>query len=718
MVRSRASMTSKTVRRTRGFFPFKLELGKPPHITAAPAPLARADRLFNRDLSWLHFNERVLSEAADPSVPPLDRLRFAAIVSSNLDEFFMIRVAEVARTARRQPGYRFPDGLTAAQTLAQIRVQVLLQKSRQALVLDEIVKALKAGKIEILTDFERDPRLDKEIQDRLPELTLCLRKSSEPLPSLPADRIHVFVRFPGQYAILGIEERDARFVELPANQHVRRFALAERWISARAEQIFPDHKVIEAFPFKIIRDAAIRYHPDEEDTLEEQIKGAVERREHAKVVRLEVDAPTYSEGALFLATGLRLDSAGLYRFDLPLDLRTLAVLYHQKGSEELRHKPASAKIPAPFRKPRTIFETIRRKDILLHHPYDSFDIVLKFLEAAATDEQVTEIYHTMYRTSRESPVVTILQEAAKRGKKVTVYVEIKARFDEDNNLRCAEDLRKAGVKVVRPLGRHKVHSKLTHVVRKEGDALISYLHLGTGNYHPVTARQYTDLGLLTCDAAVGAEIGVYIAMLARGPRPEAFKELMVAPRGLHDQILKLIAEETRLKGRIIAKMNSLVDPATIEALYAASTAGVKVDLLVRGICCLYPGIQGLSENIRVVSVIDRFLEHSRIYYFHARGQEKVYLSSADWMPRNFYERYEIAFPIKDAALKGYIRDVILARGLEDNTKAWAMKSDGSYAKVPRPEGAPEIRSQMLFEALAEGEYEGTSLAGRKAKPTA
>lgn len=708
------STTGKSTRRLPGFLPFKLELGKPPHITAEAAPLTPQERLFNRDLSWLHFNERVLSEAADPTVPPLDRLRFATIVSSNLDEFFMIRVALLAR---RHPGYRFPDGLTAAQSLAQIRTQVLLQKSRQALVLDEIVKALKARKIEITTDFTEDTALDEEIQEKLPTLTICLRKSSEPLPRLPGERIQIFVRFPGQYGIIGIEEREGRFVELSTVHHVRRFALAERWLAARAGRIFPDRKVIEAFPFKIIRDAAIRYHPDEEETIEEQIRGAVERRESARVVRLEVDAPTYSEGALFLATGLRLDSAGLYRFDLPLDLRTLALLYHHKGVEELRHPSATAKIPAPFQKPRTIFETIRRKDILLHHPYDSFDIVLKFIEAAAVDEAVTGISHTMYRTSRESPVVAALEEAARRGKKVTVYVEIKARFDEANNLRCAESLRRAGVKVVRPLGRHKVHSKLTHVLRKEGDAEISYLHLGTGNYHPVTAQQYTDLGLLTCDAALGQEIGVYISTLSRVLRPASFKELMVAPRGLHDQVLRLIDAETRAgaKGRIIAKMNSLVDPTAIEALYKASSAGVKVDLLVRGICCLLPGIKGLSENIRVVSVIDRFLEHSRIYYFYAGGAEKIFLSSADWMPRNFYERYEIAFPIKDPALKGYIRDVILAKGLADNVKAWGLRSDGSYAKVPRPEGAPEVRSQMLFEALAQGNYQGTPLAGRKKK---
>lgn len=709
-------MKPRDSKKASPFVPFRLELGKP-QAAAPVTAVPRKERLFNRDLSWLHFNERVLSEAADASVPTLERLRFATIVSSNLDEFFMVRAAEITRIARRHPNFRFPDGMTATQVLAQIREQVLRQKGRQAQVLDEILEKLKAEKIQILTDFNGDKALDREIQGRLPKLTICERRSSDPVPRLPSARIHVFVRFPGQYAIIGIEEREGRLVELPSSQQIRRFALAERWLCARASEIFPDREVIEAFPFKIIRDADLRYRPDEEESLEEQILGAIQRRQRARVVRLEVDAPTYSEGALFLATSLRLDSGGLYRFDLPLDLRTLALLYHEKGAERLRYKPVEAKIPSPFRKTRTVFDTIRRQDILLHHPYDSFDIVVKFLEAAAADPQVTQIYHTMYRTSRESPVLASLQEAAKRGKKVTAYIEIKARFDEANNLRCAEELRRSGVRVVRPMGRYKVHSKLTQAVRAEEHGEVSYIHLGTGNYHPVTAQQYTDLGLLTCDRMLGQEVSSYFATLARGPKAP-FRELMVAPHNLHRQMLRLIREETRIQrqggqGRILAKMNSLVDPDIIEALYTASQAGVTIDLLVRGICCLLPGIKGLSENIRVVSVIDRFLEHSRIYYFHADGEEKLYLSSADWMPRNFYNRYEIAFPIKDPALKKYIREVILAKGFSDNVKAWGLKPDGSYAKVQPTEGAAETRSQLLFEALANADYRDTALEHRQ-----
>lgn len=693
---------------------------------AAPAAAARAaeglkasERFFNRDLSWLAFNDRVLSEAAAPSVPPLERLRFATIVSSNLDEFFSVRVAEIGKTARLTPSRRYPDGLTARQVLAQIREHALRQKSRQANVLEDVLAALKAEGIEILTDFSDSRRPDRDIQSRLPRLRTVLRRFPEPLPPLMSERIHVFVRFPREYAVITIEEREARLVALTRRGAKRRFALLERWLADRADDLFPDREVIEAFPFKIIRDADLRYRPDYEESLEDQIFEAVLRRVRAKVVRLEVDSPTYSEGALFLATSLGLDSAALYRFDLPLDLRTLARIEPPRPGA-LRYPPIEPRVPGPFRKPRSAFAIVRKHDILLHHPYDSFDIVVKFLQGAARDPQVTRIYHTLYRTSQDSPVMQALMEAAANGKKVTAYVEIKARFDELNNLRWAEQLRRSGVRVVRHLGRFKVHSKVTQVIRSEGGEEVSYLHLGTGNYHPVTAKQYTDLGLLTCDASLGREVSAYFAALARGRRPERFKELLVAPVNLHSNMLSLIREETRLqkagtRGHIIAKMNSLVDPVIIEALYEASRAGVKVDLLVRGICCLRPGIAGMSENIRVISVVDRFLEHSRIYYFRAGGARKLYLSSADWMPRNFYSRYEVAFPVKDPALKKYVHDTILGKGMADNQKAWVLKPDGSYVRAAPGPGASLVRSQTFFEALARSDYRDTALERRGGK---
>ncbi len=683
-------------------------------------PLPASNRFLNRDLSWLRFNDRVLEEAASASVPALERLRFASIVSSNLDEFFMVRVAEIARLARRFPLRRFPDGLTAAQVLAQIRDHVLRQKGRQAEVLQDIFRALDDASIRIYVEFPAGhAALDSEIRPRIPEVRYVLRRSTEPVPPLQSERLHVFVRFPGEYAVLTIQEREQRLLELPSHRSVRRFALVERWLAARAQEYFPGREVIEAFPFKLIREADLRYRPDDEETLEEQIAAAVQRRSKAKVVRLEVDAASYSEGALFLATALGLDSAGLYRFALPLDLRTLASLLRLPGYRKLRYAPVRPRVPPPLRKAsaKRIYDLVRERDILLHHPYDSFEPVVSFIQRAAEDPSVVRILHTMYRTSRQSPIMEALMEAARRGKRVTAYVEIKARFDELNNLRWAEDLRKAGVRVVRPMGGFKVHSKVTQVVRLEQGVERAYTHLGTGNYHPSTAKQYTDLGLLTADTGIGLEVAAYFEALRRRGGPGGFRELLVAPDSLHRQIIRLIREETRIqraggRGQIIGKMNALVDPDTISALYEASQAGVRIDLLVRGICCLRPGIQGLSETVRVTSVVDRFLEHSRIFYFRAGGAEKVYLSSADWMPRNFYSRFEIAFPVKDLALRRFIRDVILHLGLNDNVKGWVLRPDGAYERVRPGKAMARVRSQEAFLKLAEQGYRRTILEHR------
>ncbi len=700
---------------SRSWQAFPPPVAAPRDGTVEPPP--SINRLLNRDLSWLDFNDRVLAEAADPSVPPLERLRFATIVSSNLDEFFMVRVAEIARLARRSSKRRFADGLTAVQLLAQIREHVLRQKARQAAALEEIFHALGEAGLRIHADFAAaPPGLDEEIRQRLPDMQYALRRSSEPPPSLPSERIHVYVRFPGEYAILTIQEREKRLIRLPPAGRVRRFALAERWLCDRVRSFFPGREVVEAFPFKIIREADLRYRPDEEDTIEEQIAEALERRSRAKVVRLEVDAPSYSEGALFLAASMGLDSAALYRFDLPLDLRALASLCRERSSARLRYPPIRPQTPPPLRGARSVYRVIRYHDVLLHHPYDSFGPVVSFLTQAARDPAVTRIYHTMYRTTRESPIMAALKDAARRGKKVTAYIEPRARFDESNNLRWARELRRAGVKVVRPIGGFKVHSKATLVLRAEPEGERGYLHLGTGNYHPGTARQYTDLGLLTSEPALAREVAAYFSALERRRRPEGFKELLVSPENLHGRVLKLIRDETRLAragvpARIVGKMNSLVDPDIIDALYDASRAGVRVDLLVRGICCLRPGLKGLSENVSVVSVIDRFLEHSRVYYFRNGGDEKIFLSSADWMPRNFYARYEIGFPVKNPDIKRFIRDVILEVGLADAVKAWHMRPDGAYERAgpARPGG---LRSQSHFNALAMGRYAGTALEKR------
>ena len=681
-----------------------------------PPPRAPEGRYFDRDLSWLQFNDRVLSEAADHTAPPFERLKFAAIVSSNLDEFFMVRVAELAKRAKRQRARWTGAEQSPGRILSQIRDQVLRQKAEQAAVLRDIFGVLAKEGILIYSEFGEDGELDAEIRARLPNIKFLIRRSTEPLPPLASERLHVFVRFPDEYAIITIEERQGRMLRLSRRGRTLRFALLERWLAARAPSFFPGREVVEAFPFKIIRDADLRYHPDDEESLEEQIVEAVNRRLKARVVRLEVDAPHYSEGALFVAAHLGLDSGGLYRFDLPLDLRTLAVIYNLKTFNHLRYPPIQPQIP-PMLQKRPIFDVIREKDILLHHPYDSFDTITRFLRSAARDPSVTQIFHTMYRTSRESPIMEALREAVKRGKKVTAYIEIKARFDELNNVRWAEELRKAGVRVIRPLGGYKVHSKITQVHRIQGGKTVYYTHLGTGNYHPGTARQYTDLGLFTARQEIGAEVLSYFRSLTHRGTDTVFKHLLVAPANLHDGFENLIRQETLIqkaggKGHIVAKMNALVDPDVIEALYDASQAGVKIELLIRGICCLRPGVKGLSENIKVVSVVDRFLEHSRIYYFRSNGSKKIYLSSADWMPRNFYARYEVAFPVMDPILKKFIRETVLAMSLNDNVRGWILKADGTYERVNAPASGKQIRSQFFFEQLAMTRYKDTLLASR------
>lgn len=692
--------------------------GAPSAPGAAPF-MGEADTLFNRELSWLEFNERVLSEAADTSIPALERLRFCTIVSSNLDEFFMIRVAGLSRVARRTPGRRSPDGMTAAQVYAQVREHVVRQKSRQADILPDILNELRYAGIRIDTDFLRTTTLDRTILQNLPGLGVTLRRSNQPLPHLASDQIHVFVSFPGEYAVVTIHDRQTRLLRIPSKGAGMHFVLLERWLADRAAKLFAGREILEAFPFKVIREADLRYRPDDEGQIEEQIREAVGQRTRARVVRLEVDAATYSEGALFLATALGLDSASLYRFDLPLDLRTLMAIYQVKNRPKLKYAPIEPRIPQSFRRRDRIFGVLKKKDFLVHHPYDSFETVLNFITGAAEDARVTRIYHTLYRTSLNSPVMEALKLAARNGKQVTAYVEIKARFDELNNLRWAQDLRRAGVRVIRPFGNWKVHSKATQVFRREGSEEVSYLHLGTGNYHPTTALQYTDLGLLTRDQDLGREVARFFDALIRHRRPKNFRELLVAPVNMHRQTVALIRQETALvrqgvRGHIIAKMNSLVDKEIISALYDASRAGVRVDLVVRGICCLRPQIRGLSENIRVLSIIDRFLEHSRAYYFRAGGMGKVFLSSADWMPRNFYTRLELGFPVKDVALKRYVREVVLGNALNDNVKAWHLRPDGSYHKPRLPPETRRLRSQFVLESLAQNHYKDTILASRGA----
>ncbi|MCX7944678.1 MAG: polyphosphate kinase 1 [Deltaproteobacteria bacterium] len=673
--------------------------------------------LFNRDLSWLSFNNRVLEEAADDTVPLLERLRFLTIVSSNLDEFFKVRFAELSKIFRKYPTKRLPDGYPVNRVIFQAREEVVRQKNRQAELFNVIMSKLKSEGIMIY--YEPDiisDDIDKQVMAKLPKLNIVIRKLNEPIPELKSEAIYIYVRFVEEYAIVEFDTTDNRLIKVEDEKYRLSLVLIERWIISHIRQFFPQRDIIEAFPFKIIREHNISYEFDEE-SLDNFVEKGIKSKRIPRVVRLEVDSPVYPEGAIFIASALRIDSISIYRFSMPLNLKSFSIVLDYEGFDDLKYPKITPVIPTPFNKPGKILDLIQKHDVLLHHPYDSFDIVVNFIKEASTDPNVTDIFHVIYRAGEKSMLLEFLKQAANSGKNVYVYVEIKARFDEKTNLKWMKELKSAKVKVIPPLKDYKVHSKVTQIVMHRGQKTIYLTHLGTGNYHPTTTRLYTDLGLLTSNQDIGQEVHVYFNRLAQGKQLPYFKHLLVAPANLRTAILRLIRNEiiNQIKygnGLIIAKMNSLVDPDTINALYNASMSGVKIFLIVRGMCCLKPNIKGISENIRVSSIIDRFLEHSRIFYFHSNGEEKIYLSSADWMPRNFYKRYEIAFPIYDELLKRYVKDVILETALSDNVKARILQPDGSYVRIRPAQGEKLIRSQFQFVSLAESSYRGTILEKR------
>ncbi|MCX7958507.1 MAG: polyphosphate kinase 1 [Deltaproteobacteria bacterium] len=673
--------------------------------------------LFNRDLSWLSFNNRVLDEAADESVPLLERLRFLTIVSSNLDEFFKVRFAELSKLFRKYPTKRLNDGYPVSRVIFQVREEVVRQKNRQAEIFNIVMNILRTEGI--MVHYEAgtiNNEINEQVKAQLPNLNIVTRKLNEPMPELKSETIYIYVRFVDEYAIIGFDATDKRLIKVNDSRYKMSFVLLDRWIVEHINGFFPERNIIEAFPFKIIREHDLPYEFDDD-----AMEGYTEKKSRSgrlpRVVRLEVDAPIYPEGAIFISSLLRIDSVSIYRFSIPLNLKSFNSILNYEGFDNLKYPKITPAVPVPFKKPGKMIDIIKKHDVLLHHPYDSFDIVVNFIKEASIDPEVTDIFHVIYRAGEKSELLEYLKQAASSGKNVSVYVEIKARFDEKTNLKWIKELKSAKVKVIPPLRDKKVHSKVTQVVKSENGKTFYYTHLGTGNYHPATTRLYTDLGLLTSNQEIGEEVHIYFRRLALGRQVPYFRHLLVAPANLRTGILRLIRNEinSHIKygnGLIIAKMNSLVDPDTINALYNASMSGVKIFLIVRGICCLKPNIKGISENIRVTSIIDRFLEHSRIFYFYANGEEQIYLSSADWMPRNFYNRFEIAFPVLDPLLKRYVRDVILETALSDNVKARLLQPDGSYIRIKPKESEKIIRSQFQFVSLAESSYKGTILEKR------
>ena len=676
---------------------------------------------FNRELSWLAFNARVLEAARDPETPLMERLKFLAITGSNLDEFFMVRVAGLEQQVAAHVEEAGPDGLPPAAQLKEIAKRAQAQVDLQySIFRDHLVPALRQAGLQLLRPAAFEPADQDAIRRHFheqifPVLTPLAVDPGHPFPNLRNRSLNLVVRFqrkPRRTASRGVVQVPAvlaRFVPLargPAGEP--RFAWLEDVIAMHVDALFPGAQRLACHPFRVTRNWDLSYDEEEADDLLKMVETSVRRRERGNAVRLEIDADADESVREQLVEALRLRAESVYAIRGPLHLADLMSLYQERDlgqAGRLREEPLVPAIPAPLRDGRAIFPAIGRGDLLLHHPYESFDPVVDFVEQAAADPDVLAIKQTLYRTSGDSPIVRALTRAAENRKQVTAIVEIKARFDEENNIAWARALEESGVHVVYGLVGLKTHCKMSLVVRREGGGIARYLHLSTGNYNPSTARVYTDLSYFTANPALAADATTLFNLLTGGSVAEAaWQRFAVSPGELKETLLLRIEEVARAArdgkpARIEAKMNALVDGDTIRALYAASQAGATVELLVRGICCLRPGVPGVSERIRVRGVVDRFLEHSRIFRFVAGDQDRVYLSSADWMPRNFQRRVELMFPVDDPAIRRRVCDEILGRLGAADARAWELQPDGSYRRVPGDGGG--FRPQARFLAIAQ-----------------
>ncbi len=685
-------------------------------VTAIPALSAErrttgnlADApLLNRELSWIEFNSRVLDEALDPTQPLLERLKFLSIFSTNLDEFFMVRVSGLQEQNEANPHLTSPDGLSAATQLRLIseRLRPLLDVQMRCL-LRQILPGLEKFEVRIVRHDQLNREQRKALHDYFyerifPILTPLSVDPSHPFPYISNISLNLGILVVPETN--GEEPRFAR-VKVPPNvprlikvegaeQH---YVMLEDVIGAHIEALFPGMKVQECQPFRITRDADLEIEEDEAGDLLKMVEQQLRQRRFGFGVRLEVAAGMSPDMVKLLRQALDVSEQDVYTADGPLNIPDLMALY-KLDLPALKDEPFTPVTPKALAAGDTIFDAIRHQDILMHTPYDSFAPVLEFLRAAARDPNVLAIKQTLYRVGKDSPVVEALIEAAENGKQVAVLVELKARFDEENNVRWAKRLEQAGVHVVYGLVGLKTHAKVALVVRQEKDTIRRYVHLGTGNYNPATARVYTDLGLLTAHKDFGADVTDLFNFLTGYSRQVRYRKLLVAPVNLRQSLNELIRREVEhhQAGRpagIFAKFNSMTDTGMSEELYGASRAGVPIDLLIRGICCLRPGVAGRSETIRVGSIVGRFLEHSRIYRFLNDGDDVIYLGSADLMNRNLDRRVEVLFPIEDPRLKERINQEILDLMWRDNVKMRWLQSDGTYAR-------PRLADDKTFSAQA------------------
>lgn len=679
-------------------------------------PYIKPEYYRNRELSWLGFNERVLSEARDKSLPLFERLKFLSITASNLDEFFMIRVASLKDMVHAK--YTKPDiaGMPPKEQLKalapEIREFIQTQYSTYNRSLLPGLKKAGLVLIERHEDLNKEQKafVDQYFEETIyPVLTPMAMDSARPFPLIRNKTLNIGALIAKknkkekeelEFATVQVPSVLPRIVEIPsAKDSKNTVILLEEIIERNIGKLFLSNQVVCACPYRIIRNADLTIDEDEAADLLNEIQKQLKKRQWGEVIRLDVEERMDSRLLKILKTEFDMKEEDVFSINGPLDLTFLMKMYGMEGYEEEKCKPY---VPAPVPQMNTeedIFSQIRRQDILLHHPYMTFQPVVDFVRQASKDPEVLAIKQTLYRVSGNSPIIAALAQAAENGKQVTVLVELKARFDEENNIVWAKKLEKAGCHVIYGLLGLKTHSKITLVVRKEEEGIRRYVHLGTGNYNDSTAKLYTDCGILTCSAKIGEDATAVFNMLSGYSEPRSWNKLAVAPIWLRNKFLHLIEMEQKRalegrKARIVAKMNSLCDQDIIAALYAASAAGVKVDLIIRGICCLKTGIPQVSENITVRSIVGNFLEHSRIFYFYNDGNERVFMGSADWMPRNLDKRVEIVFPVEDERLKEEVKH-ILKMQLTDNVKAHVLQPDGSYEKIDK-RGKQLLDSQAFF----------------------
>ena len=687
----------------------------------------------NRELSWLSFNERVLSEARDKSIPLFERLKFLSITSSNLDEFHMIRVASLKDMVHAE--YTKPDiaGMTPKEQLKAISekthemVQVQYSTYNRSLL-----PALAHIGLNIISTHEaltpeQAAYVDEYFEENIyPVLTPMAMDSSRPFPLIRNKTLNIGALIQKkdsglsaktekkegkkednkkgkaelEFATVQVPSVLPRFITLPAKEGEGcNVILLEEIIERNIGKLFLSYDVVCAHPYRVMRNADLSIDEDDAADLLKEIQKQLKKRQWGEVIRLEVEEKIDKRLLKILKHEFDIGDEDIFFIPGPVDLTFLMKMYGLEGFEKYKTpKYTPAAVPA-LQNEDDIFTNIRKGDILLHHPYQSFDPVVQFVKQAAKDPDVLAIKQTLYRVSGNSPIIAALAQAAENGKQVSVLVELKARFDEENNIVWAKMLEKAGCHVIYGLLGLKTHSKITLVVRREETGIRRYVHLGTGNYNDSTAKLYTDCGLLTCDARIGEDATAVFNMLSGYSEPESWNKLVVAPLWMRDRFLHLIAMEEAnarkgQKAHIVAKMNSLCDRGIIAALYRAAAAGVKIDLIIRGICCLKVGIPGISENITVRSIVGNFLEHARIFYFYSNGSEEVYMGSADWMPRNLDKRVEIVFPVEDEKIKKEVMHILEIQ-MEDNVKAHILQPDGSYEKIDK-RGKTLICSQDYF----------------------